>query len=201
MHRQGVCAYDQEFDVSDTLAAVLRAEPDWTALPRDVPGAVRELIQRALVKDHRQRIGDIAVALFVLSGERASSSDRSADREPRTRARGRLAIRAATLTAAVALAAGGWWVGARSNPPAPTVVTRFVVPLPDGESFLQAGRNLVAASPDGTSLAYVASRGLLVRRFDSLEATLIVGGESSPGPVGLLCATGNIGNRVNREHG
>jgi eukaryotic-like serine/threonine-protein kinase len=28
-------------DVSDTLAAVLRADPDWTALPLDVPESIR----------------------------------------------------------------------------------------------------------------------------------------------------------------
>src|SRR3981081_2555885 len=43
-------------DVSDTLAAVLRGEPDWNALPANVPSAVRTLVQRCLVKDRRQRV-------------------------------------------------------------------------------------------------------------------------------------------------
>ncbi len=55
----GKRAFDGE-DVSDTLAAVLRGEPDWTALPGHVPPAVRVLIQRCLTKDRRQRVGDIA---------------------------------------------------------------------------------------------------------------------------------------------
>ena len=41
-------------DVSDTLAAVLRAEPDWKALPREISPALRTLIQRCLAKDRAQ---------------------------------------------------------------------------------------------------------------------------------------------------
>ena len=62
----GTRACDGE-DVSDTLAAVLRGEPDWTALPADVPAAVRTLIRRCLEKDRKQRIGDMSAALFVLN--------------------------------------------------------------------------------------------------------------------------------------
>ena len=46
----GKRAFEGE-DVSDTLAAVLRGEPDWTALPADVPLAIRALMQRCLEKD------------------------------------------------------------------------------------------------------------------------------------------------------
>ena len=35
-------------DVSDTLAAVLRAEPDWSALPRDLPASIRALLEGCL---------------------------------------------------------------------------------------------------------------------------------------------------------
>ena len=47
-------AFDGE-DVSDTLAAVLRSEPAWGALPDDLPPAIVELIQRSLAKDRRRR--------------------------------------------------------------------------------------------------------------------------------------------------
>ncbi len=58
-------AFDGE-DVGDTLAAVLRAEPDWTALPANLPPAIRTLLKRCLQKDRRERIADVAAALFVL---------------------------------------------------------------------------------------------------------------------------------------
>src|SRR5262245_55435243 len=53
-------------DVSDTLAAVLRAEPDWTALPKATPSAIRALLKRCLEKDRQARIGDVAAVLFVV---------------------------------------------------------------------------------------------------------------------------------------
>jgi eukaryotic-like serine/threonine-protein kinase len=52
-------------DVSDTLAAVLRGEPNWNALPSNLPVAVRALIQGCLRKDRKERIGDISTALFL----------------------------------------------------------------------------------------------------------------------------------------
>ena len=58
-------AFDGE-DVGDTLAAVLRAEPDWNALPAETTFPVRTLLRGCLEKDPRQRIADISTALFVL---------------------------------------------------------------------------------------------------------------------------------------
>ena len=54
-------------DVSDTLASLLKSDPDWRALPGDLPGPIRLLIERSLVKDRRQRVGDISTALFLLN--------------------------------------------------------------------------------------------------------------------------------------
>jgi serine/threonine protein kinase len=42
---------------SDILAAVIRAEPDWSAVPDSVPQGIRELLRRCLQKDPRQRFG------------------------------------------------------------------------------------------------------------------------------------------------
>jgi serine/threonine protein kinase len=53
-------------DVSDTLASVLKSEPDWSIVPDDVPPAVVSLMKGCLVKDRRQRVSDISTAKFVL---------------------------------------------------------------------------------------------------------------------------------------
>ena len=42
--------------VTDTLAAVLRVEPDWSQLPAATPTRVRVLLQRCLQKDPKQRL-------------------------------------------------------------------------------------------------------------------------------------------------
>src|SRR5688500_8029482 len=48
--------------VADTLAAVMRGEPDWAALPADTPPALRTLLRRCLEKDRTRRLADIADA-------------------------------------------------------------------------------------------------------------------------------------------
>src|SRR2546427_3914439 len=50
-------------DVSDILATVLKSEPDWTALPADVPASIRTLVKRCLEKDRARRVADVAAAL------------------------------------------------------------------------------------------------------------------------------------------
>ena len=53
-------------DVADTLAAVLRAEPEWSALPGNTPHAVRRLLRRCLQKDPKRRLqhmGDVRLEL------------------------------------------------------------------------------------------------------------------------------------------
>src|SRR5207245_8395587 len=49
----GKKAFEGE-DVSDTLAAILRGEPDWNALPTNTPPHVRTLVTRWLEKDRKR---------------------------------------------------------------------------------------------------------------------------------------------------
>ena len=51
-------------DVSDTSAAVLRGDPNWSALPPDTPEQIRVLLTRCLEKDRHARVSEIAVAQF-----------------------------------------------------------------------------------------------------------------------------------------
>jgi len=53
-------------DVSDVLAAVLRADPEWTSVGDNVPTAVRTLLRQCLAKDPHRRPGSLAVARFAL---------------------------------------------------------------------------------------------------------------------------------------
>src|ERR1700733_6105238 len=52
--------------VTDTLAAVIRGEPDWTLLPAATRQAVRNLLQRCLRKDPKQRLQSIGEARITL---------------------------------------------------------------------------------------------------------------------------------------
>ena len=55
----GKRAFEGE-DLGDTLAAVIRGAPDWTALPSEVSPGLRALLMRCLEKDRRKRIADIS---------------------------------------------------------------------------------------------------------------------------------------------
>ena len=52
--------------ISDTIAAVLEHEPDWTALPPTTPPPVRSLLRRCLQKDPAKRLRDIGDARFQI---------------------------------------------------------------------------------------------------------------------------------------
>ena len=59
--------------VSDTLAEVLKGEPDWTRLPAATPPAIRRLLRRCLVKDRSRRLADVVDARLELDEARAGS--------------------------------------------------------------------------------------------------------------------------------
>ena len=52
--------------VADTLANVMRGEPDWSKLPGDTPSQIRKLLERCLVKDRTRRLADIGDARFEI---------------------------------------------------------------------------------------------------------------------------------------
>jgi serine/threonine protein kinase len=96
-------------DVSDTLAALLRAEPDWSALPQDVPRGLQTLIQRCLAKDRTKRVGEISSLKFVLSepafvGSANGSGIASISAPSRSRSRmGFFVLAVMAMAAAIAL--------------------------------------------------------------------------------------------------
>jgi Tol biopolymer transport system component len=177
-------AFDGE-DVSDTLANILKQDPDWSALPGDTPLSVARVLRRCLTKDPRQRTHDIADVRIDLE-ERAGVDATAPPIGPGTRVQPLRAFeRAAWLAAALALAtvAGlGWWRG-RAPEPVPQQVIRFPVRPPAGYSFgaLGSGGGFAAdlipthaLSPDGTRLVFYASdrtgKGtLFLRALDSFE--------------------------------
>ena len=183
----GARAFEGE-DVSDTLAAVLRGEPDWAKLP-DLPPAVMMLLKRCLEREARRRIGDMSTVRFVLDAPRALSSvvPTSAVDSARTdvavaaavaEARRRLLTRTIlplALGLAVVGVLGGMAYARRSAPASAPPVTRFNIPLPEGQ-VLSLSRRMMALSPDGQELAYVTDNQLYLRRLSHLDPTPLLGG-------------------------
>ena len=182
----GKRAFDAD-DISDTIALVLKGEPDWRALPLDVPVSVRTLIRSCLEKDPRGRLADIAGALFVFAHQSdlaptASAAPAAAPQQTLFR---RLAIAAAIVLAAAGTGVGVW-LAMRSTAPS---VTRFLVTLPDDATFATGGRpaTSVAISPDGRTLAFTARDAagrvmLWLRPVDALAAQPMAGTEGAQFP-------------------
>jgi hypothetical protein len=170
-----------EDDVSETIAAVLKSEPDWTRLPSDVPRAIRTLIHRCLVKDQRHRVADIAVAKFVIGelsdigGPRISSSPVIV--APRSRWRRLLAPAAVAAVTGLIVGAASWAMRPASHPP---VVAQFSLTLPEAHIFA-GSRQSVAISRDGLQMVYAANSRLYHHPFAEREARVIPGSENTSG--------------------
>jgi serine/threonine-protein kinase len=151
---------------SDRMAAALREEPDWDAVPATAPPGLVRLMKRCLVKDPRDRIrhaGDVRLDLGDLSREDQQPAE-AGERKP-----GLAMALAAVAVVAVVLAAWGWLrpgqdaVSARQ--------ARFEVALPAEGTVIDPWS--LAVSPDGQRIAYVvggATRSIHLREIDSVEA-------------------------------
>jgi Tol biopolymer transport system component len=171
--------------VPDTLAAVIRAEPDWSQLPAATPIRVRVLLQRCLQKDPKQRlqaIGDARISLDeVLSGAPEPSSVTA---PPVSASISHRALPWALFAAAVAALAALAFVHFREKPMVAGAV-RLEMPLP--EKALMPAAESFAVSPDGRQVAFPAVgpdgvQRIWIRSMDSLEARPIPGSESLDDP-------------------
>ena len=160
--------------LSDTIAAILTRNPDWSRMPADVPAAVAHLVRRCLVKDARRRLRDIGDARLELEEALGpadkhgvavdqASSWAEATRGPSAPAR---PARRVAWPPLVAVFLAGLVTGAAafrmwtSGPGtlAPTTA-QFSVPLPAGERLEGLDFPSVVLSPTDSHLAYVATKG------------------------------------------
>jgi Tol biopolymer transport system component len=160
-------------DISETLAAVIRGEPDWSVLPAGVPVPIRTLLSGCLAKDRRQRVADLSTALFVIDHQGSLAHGVGAPAVSMSRWRRVIPLAALVV---VALAAG--YAGWRLRPAPARPVMRLAITIPERESFTPGPSAPLAISPDGRRLAYTANARLYVRSFDQLDATPIEGVES-----------------------
>jgi eukaryotic-like serine/threonine-protein kinase len=152
--------------IHETVAAVLKEEPDLNR----VPAQVRPLLRRCLDKDPKRRLRDIGDAMPLLE-----------EPTPSEMLRRRSALfwpGVATLLAIVGAVV--WWATART-PPIPEI-TRFQIAPPDNDDFGLA----LSVSPDGRKLAFMGQtpdgRGRLwVRDFDSVTSRPLPGTENESG--------------------
>jgi serine/threonine-protein kinase len=169
-------------DVSDTLANVLKVDPDWSALPSDVPPALRTLLQSCLTKDRRRRVADISTALFVL--EKGASLARPAGPvpapplPPRPLWRRVVTPIAAALVASTVVGAGAWFVQRPAELVPPRVSRLALAPSAAAALTIHGLDRDLAITPDGSRVVYVGNGGgqLFVRALDALAPVAVFTG-------------------------
>jgi eukaryotic-like serine/threonine-protein kinase len=171
--------------VSDTLAAVMRDEPDWSALPAGLSPRWRRLLGRCLAKDPRARLQAIGEARIALSEAAEEPIGVAAGGEAAPARLGRAwAVRRAAFGALFGVllgAAGVLLFRPSATRPGATEVSMM---LPFGQRFgADVGYSFFAISPDGRAMAYASRSGsgskMHVRRLDRREDIELPGTENA----------------------
>ena len=158
---------------TEIMAAVMRSEPDWSMLPKDVPKPIRKLLERCLVKDDKRRLRDIGEARIALEDAKKGAPEDAIDSisgPNRWRA-----LPWAIALAAVLIAGSTLWQHTSGRPVSEVMHLDIAYP-PNVEpiSGMQGG---FAVSPDGQALAMIGVRDgvrrMYIRRLDRPEATEI----------------------------
>jgi eukaryotic-like serine/threonine-protein kinase len=152
-------------DITDVLAAVVKSEPAWDALPADTPSAIRTLLRRCLQKDRAMRLRDAGDLLVeIIEAQHAPPPVAVSS------ARERKSVRLAWATAAVALLAllSLAVIQFRQKPSAEPV-RHLAISLPQDAVLW-----FLSLSPDGKQAAMVFTAPgktpqIWLRSLDSLE--------------------------------
>ena len=169
----GKRAFDGD-SVSETLASVLKVEPDWNGLPKATPPGIRKLLRRCLTKDRKQRLQAIGEARITIDEKLAGVPEppESPLHSPSSKA-GLLGWITAAVAATAALLLAFLYLRA---PLEQHGTVKLLLPLAAKSGL---ANTLPAVSPDGRRVAFVAITDgraeLSVRDLESLTARLLPG--------------------------
>jgi eukaryotic-like serine/threonine-protein kinase len=204
-------------DISITLAAVLKDDLDWSALPADTPAHIRTLLRRCLRKDPQKRLPHIGMARIEIDEGRAIAAnpapvltDADATLATSVAAKRATVLLVAGVVIGIGLTAGIGWALLRATPTKVQPVRFSIIP-PATEPFNVQGffRNLTI-TPDGRHVVYVAASGagaqLMIRAIDQLEAVALGGIDAAGFPfvspdghwIGFFTGTGVAGGELKK---
>ncbi len=146
--------------VTELLAAIMRDEPDWSALPLAVPPSIRQLLKRCLVKDVRQRLQAIGEARITVE---QALGRMEAPPEPAPTLAGVRAVGTAAWTRAVpwgvaailAVALAALLLLAPSRIRVPRAPLMYLGLAAQARHAEADHASALAISPDGTRVAYM----------------------------------------------
>ena len=145
--------------ISDTLAAVLRIDPDWTRLPADAPPRLGLVLRRCLAKDSDRRFRDIGDVRLELEDDHTNVPDFLTPTPVPKRSRLSGVVGSVVLLAAgavLALSVTTIWSRTYSVPPRPEL-RRFLISRAIGVDIDDMTN--AAISPDGHNIALTGRMG------------------------------------------
>jgi Tol biopolymer transport system component len=167
-------------DVTDILAAVIRSEPEWGKLPANLHPRIREVLDRCLMKELKDRYHDISDVRVDIQRLLADPSGLLAQpviaAAPKRKVRLGLSWITAIVVLSVIIAGLAVW---KFKPTEPRQVMRFEYDIPEDQQFLTTQLPVIAVSPDGRQFVYSTIKGLYLRSVDELTAKLIAGTEGA----------------------
>jgi serine/threonine protein kinase/Tol biopolymer transport system component len=178
--------------ISDTLAAVIRGEPDWSALPSNVRASIVRLLRRCLTKDPNQRLRDIGEARIAIERALSGTPEETAGPLAATTtppSPWRRALPWAVAAIAVACAIGFGTMYWRDSHPESHQVMQLSLSLPEplATVFDPNPGSPFAISPDGSQIVFVGAvagkpQQLYLRPFDQQVGTPVPGTENATQP-------------------
>ena len=182
--------------VTESIAAILRGEPDWDSLPAGTPGNVQAVLHRCLQKDPRLRLHDVADARLEF-GESATYPSEAVS-APHRFSLLWLAAGAAVMLLAGILVDRVLIRHPPSTPSAPAITATIKVEpghwldgMRRALELERPSRTALAVSSDGRFVVYSAieenpgpqaKSRLFLRRMDQLEAKPMTGTEGAINP-------------------
>jgi eukaryotic-like serine/threonine-protein kinase len=177
-------AFDGKSQAS-LIGAILDHDPAAvTSLHPATPPLLDEIVRRLLAKDPDDRWQSARDVMRQLEWVASQGTDALITRAEQV-AHAPSSVRSRVLSLGAALVAGALLAAAVASwllwpkPAAPSIVTRSTFVLPEDQRFSRGGRHIVALSPDGTRLVYVANLGLYLRPMIELSGLPIPGTEKS----------------------
>jgi Tol biopolymer transport system component len=176
-------------DVTETIALVVKGEPDWSLLPAETPSVIRSLLRQCLQKQPKQRLGDARAARLAIEDAIAQPAPIGGATVSIGAPRRTWWVAAAAVVSTAVVAGLMAWVlwpvptrelAAEASRP----VTRLLLDVAPAEQLSPIGLSwpsspAMAISPDGRTIVFagspsadpIANMRLYRRRLDEATAT------------------------------
>ncbi|HXV74779.1 MAG TPA: protein kinase [Candidatus Polarisedimenticolaceae bacterium] len=167
--------------VSDSLAAILRKEIDWSELPAGVAPGVRRLVARCLTRDPRKRLQDAGDARVELEQAIEEPSAAGVAVAPPVPLRVVRLVPWLVAVLAVVVAVSLWLRGSQPVSSGASIARRLTIPVPGPTRFGDLAASPPAISPDGRLIVFgVTDKGetkLWMRPLSDFGARPVAGAE------------------------